>query len=101
MKFARHVHCQVKNGKEQEFSTLVTKEIIPMLRKQSGFRDELTLVNKDGTLAISLWDDRKSADAYQTLVYPQVLAKLNHLIDGTPKVETYEVTATTLQPVTA
>jgi quinol monooxygenase YgiN len=99
MRFARNVHFQIKNGKEQEFATLFEKEVIPMLRKQSGFRDELTLVNKDGSLDISVWDDRRSADAYQTAAYPQVLAKLNHLIDGTPKVQTYEVGATTL-PIT-
>ena len=79
------------------FATPVEKEVIPMLRKQSGFRDELTLVNKDGSLGIGLWDDRKSADAYQTAAYPQILAKLNHLVDGTSKVETYEVGASTLQ----
>ena len=90
MGFARNVQFRIKNGKEQEFSTFFEKEVIPMLRKQNGFQQELTLVNPQGCVGISLWDDRKSAEAYQTGTYPQVLAKLTQVIDGTPTVETYE-----------
>ncbi len=98
MKFARNVHFQIKNGKEKEFTTLFEDEVLPMLRKQSGFQQELTLVNPNGAIGISLWNDRKSAETYQTATYPQVLAKLAPVIEGTPKVETYE-TASTYLPV--
>lgn len=94
MRFARNVQFQIKNGKEQEFNTLFEKEVVPMLRKQSGFQEEVTLVNPNGAIGISVWDDRKSAEAYQTATYPQVLAKLTHVIEGTPKVETYETAST-------
>ena len=50
-----------------------------------------------GAVGISLWDDRKSADAYQTAGYPQVLAKLTPVIEGTPKVETYETASSYLR----
>ena len=96
MQFARNVHFKIKNGKEKEFTTLFEKEVIPMLRKQSGFQNELTLVNPDGALGISVWENRKSAEAYQASTYPQILAKLNPVIVGTPTVKTYDVTATTL-----
>jgi quinol monooxygenase YgiN len=96
MQFARNVHFQIKNGKEKEFTTLFENEVIPMLRKQNGFRNELTLVNPDGAVGISLWEDRKSAETYNTSTYPQILAKLNPVIVGTPTVKTYDVTATTL-----
>ena len=97
MQFARNVHFKIKSGKEKEFTTLFEKEVIPMLRKQSGFQNELTLVNPDGALGISVWENRKSAEAYQTSTYPQILEKLNPVIVGTPKVEMYDVTATTLR----
>ena len=90
MRFARNVHFQIKNGKEQEFASLFEKDVLPMLRKQNGFVEELTLVNPKGAFAISLWDNRQSADTYQTGTYPQVLAKLTTVIDGTPTIETYE-----------
>lgn len=94
MRFARNVHFQVKTGKEQEFAGLFEKEVLPMLRKQEGFQQEMTLVNPKGVHAISLWDNRTNAETYQTATYPQVLAKLTTVIEGTPTVETYE-TATT------
>ena len=90
MKFARNVSFQIKTGKEKEFTTLFEKEVVPMLRKQSGFLEEVTLVNPKNAVGISLWDNRQSAEAYQTAMYPQVLAKLGGVIDGTPKVETCE-----------
>jgi quinol monooxygenase YgiN len=96
MQFARNVHFKIKNGKEKEFTTLFENEIIPMLRKQNGFQNELTFVNPDEAVGVSLWDNRKSAEAYNTSTYPQILAKLNPVIVGTPTVKTYDVTATTL-----
>lgn len=47
-------------------------------------------------VGVSLWDNRKNAEAYQTSTYPKILAKLNPVIVGTPTVKTYDVTATTL-----
>ena len=90
MRFARNVHFQIKSGKEQEFASLFEKDVLPMLRKQSGFLEEVTLVNPKGAHSISLWDNRQNADTYQTATYPQVLAKLTPVIEGTPTIETYE-----------
>jgi quinol monooxygenase YgiN len=90
MRFARNVRFQIKNGKEQEFAGLFENEVLPMLRKQEGFQEEVTLVNPKGAYAISLWDDRKSAETYQTATYPQVLAKLTPVLEGTPTLETFE-----------
>ena len=90
MRFAREIRFQIKNGKEKEFAGLFENEVVPMLRKQSGFQHEVTLVNPKGAHAISVWDDRKSAETYQTETYPNVLAKLTTVIEGTPTVETYE-----------
>jgi quinol monooxygenase YgiN len=97
MQFARNVQFQIKPGKEKEFSTAIENEVIPMLRKQNGFKNEFTLVNPNGAVAISLWEDRKSAETYNTSTYPQILEKLNPMIVGAPKVETYDVTTTTLR----
>ena len=98
MKFAREVHFQLKGGKEKEFNDLFEKEILPILRKQNGFQEEVTLVNPKGAVGISLWDNRQHAETYNKAGYPQVLAKLAPVITGTPTVETYE-TASTYLPV--
>jgi hypothetical protein len=97
MRFARDVHFQVKTGKETELSNLFEKEVLPVLRKQDGFQEEVTLVNPKGAQFISLWDNRKNADTYAKATYPQVLAKLTPFIVGTPNVETYETASTYLR----
>jgi hypothetical protein len=61
-----------------------------MLRKQNGFQEEVTLLNPKGAHFISVWDNRKNAETYETATYPQILAKLNVFLEGAPKVETYE-----------
>ena len=97
MRFARNIRFELKNGKEHEFNTLFEKEVLPILRKQNGFQQEVTLSNPTSAVGVSLWDDRKSAETYQTETYPKVLAKLTSVIEGTPKVETYESASTYLR----
>jgi len=88
MNFARNVHFTVKNGKLDEFNRLMDTEILPLLKKEKGFREDLTVLNHNNGMSISVWDDRGSAETYNTKTYPEVLKKLNPVLDGTPRVET-------------
>jgi hypothetical protein len=45
---------------------------------------------------MSLWESEKHAETYRTSTYPEVLQKLDPLIEGIPSVDTYRVAATTL-----
>src|SRR5947209_3820559 len=58
--FARHVSMYLKPHSATEFTRMIENEIIPLLRKQKGFKDEITFVVPDGTeaVAISLWDQK-------------------------------------------
>jgi quinol monooxygenase YgiN len=94
MKFARNVHFQIKNGQTDKFNSVFTNDVLPLLKKQKGFQEELTLANAQHTIGISVWEDRPSAEVYNTNTYPQVLAKLAPMLDGTPRVETFDVTTT-------
>ena len=46
--FARHVSMHLKPNTRAEFTQTLEKEIIPLLRKQKGFQDEITLVAPGG-----------------------------------------------------
>jgi len=96
MRFARNVQFQIKSGKNEEFNRIFVNDVLPVLKKQKGFKDELTLVNRDRAMGISLWEDRASAETYQNTTYPQILEKLNPVLEGTPRVESYDVTTSTL-----
>ena len=90
------MHIELKDGKQKEFVQLFESQILPVLRQQRGFQDEITLVNNNRAVAISFWDDRKNAELFHTTVYPKLVEKLNPMIQNPPKVETYEVATSTL-----
>ena len=85
--------CLLKPNKGDEFTQTLENEILPLLRKQNGFEDEITLASREGkkAVAISLWDRKESADAYSRETYPQVLKSLAKVVDGTPEVQAYEI----------
>jgi heme-degrading monooxygenase HmoA len=101
--FARTVSIQLKANSAAEFARTIENEILPLLRKQKGFQDEITLVVPDGkqALAVSFWDLKASADAYEREAYQQVLKALAKVVDGTPKVETYNVSNSTPHKIAA
>lgn len=96
--FARTLTMQLKPNTAPEFTRLIDSDLIPMLRKNRGFRDELVFVNPGATSAvvISLWDSRENAENYALTTYPEVLKSLSKVIDGTPRAEMFQVTASTL-----
>ena len=91
--YARNVSLNLKPNTAREFTQTFEKDILPMLRKQNGFKDEITFVGQNGkeVLAISLWDRKESADQYSRDTYPQVLKGLAKVVEGTPEVHAYEV----------
>jgi hypothetical protein len=101
--FARSVSFRLKPGSSAEFSQLFEKNVLPVLRKQKGFQDELTLVASVGAeaLGISLWDLKDNAEAYARGAYPGLLKALGAVLDGTPQVHTYEVTHSTFHKLAA
>ena len=96
--FARNVSMCLKPNTRGEFTRIFDKEVIPMLRKQSGFRDEITFAVPGGldVVAISLWDTKEYAEAYNTAGYPEVLKMLHKVLDGTPKVQVSDVISSTI-----
>jgi hypothetical protein len=101
--FARRVYMHLKPNSVAELTQRLEKDIIPLLRKQKGFQDEITFVAPSGTEAfgISLWDRAESAEAYNRGSYPEVTKLLATVVDGPPQVETYNVTNSTFHKIAA
>jgi heme-degrading monooxygenase HmoA len=101
--YARRVSMNLKPNCVPEFTQTLEKEVIPALRKQKGFQDEITFVGSNGTkvVAISLWDNAENATAYSTKSYSEVTKMLSKVVDGTPSVETYEVANSTFHKIHA
>ena len=96
--FARNVSLRLKPNTLSEFTRIFDKEVLPMLRKQSGFRDEILFAVPGGldVVAISLWDTKDYAEAYNKAGYPEVLKILDKVLDGTPKVQVSDVISSTI-----
>lgn len=81
------------NGRSAgELARIVDREILPILRKQKGFRDEMILIapERSEAIATTLWDTRADAEAYELAAYPEVLKALQKVINGSPIVKTFE-----------
>jgi hypothetical protein len=101
--YARNVSLNLKPNTAREFTQTFERDILPMLRKQNGFKDEITFVGQNGkeALAISLWDRKESADQYSRDTYPQVLKGLAKVVEGTPEVQAFEVGNSTFHKIAA
>ena len=101
--FARNVSIHLKPNTLNDFKQTFEKEIVPMLRKQAGFRDELALSGDNDTYvtAISFWDSKEQAETYNNSTYPAVLKTLDKYLDGPPKVRASAVISSTSHKVTA
>ncbi len=89
--FARHVNLQLKPNVAKEFPVVFEKEILPLLRKQKGFLDELLLVTpeKREVVAISLWETKEYAETYNRELYPQIEKIVGKFIEGIPTVKNF------------
>ena len=101
--FARTVTIRLKSNSVSEFNNTMEKDILPLLKKQQGFRDEITLIVSNGSevLGISLWDQKEDAEAYNRTTYPEVQKLLAKVSEGAPQVQTYEVGTSTIHKTAA
>ena len=95
--FARTVSIHLKPNMLSDYTRTFDKDILPLLRKQHGFKDEITFSGHNGidVTAVSLWDNKANAEAYNTNSYPEVVKSMARFIEGTPKVQTTDVVNST------
>jgi len=101
--YTRNVSMKLKANSMKEFTRTLENEVIPVLRKQKGFKDEITLVapERNDAVAISFWDKKEDAEAYNREKYPEILKTLSKVVEGTPKVESFEVANSTSHQIAA
>jgi hypothetical protein len=99
--FARNVSFHLKSNMLADYTRTFDKDILPLLRKQNGFKDEITFSGPGGidVTAISLWDNKASAETYSANYYPEVLKAVSRFIEGTPTVQTSEVVNSTFHKI--
>lgn len=101
--FGRQVTFKLKPDAVAELNRIVKSEIIPILRRQKGFRDETIFVAPERSEAIanSFWDTPEDAEAYSQGAYSQVLTALANVIEEAPTVKTFDFVTSTVDPTFA
>lgn len=101
--FTRRVIMNIKPGSAAEVGRIFEDEVIPPLRGQKGIRHDDTFISSQLSEAVlnSYWDTRECADAYGRAAYPAALVALAEVLEGTPKVETFNISGSTFHQITA
>src|SRR5262249_6686195 len=102
--FTRVVEITTKAGKARELSRTIGDKILALLKTQPGFVDEMTLIsdqNPDRVLAISFWNTREDAEKYNRETFPKVNEIIRASIEGTPKVQTFDLEQSTVHGIAA
>ncbi|HEY3197395.1 MAG TPA: hypothetical protein VGJ57_05245 [Nitrospirales bacterium] len=98
---ARNVTMHLKPNSAAEFTQTCQKQIIPMLRQQKGFQDEITFIvpGERNAVGVSFWDNQENADAYSRGIYTEVVKALGKVLEGTPQVQNLEVSNSTFHNI--
>ncbi len=101
--FASNVRMQLKPNSNVQFTQTLEKEVLPVLRKQEGFQDEVAFIVPGGTeaIAISFWQSKENAESYSRTAYPEMLKALGKVVEGSPQLQTYEVSNSTFHKIAA
>jgi len=102
--FTRIVECTVRPDKKDEIQQRLRNEVLPLLQKQPGFVDEITLASEqdpERMVAISFWKTREDAERYHRETFPKVQDILKTSLKSSPKVETYNVQDSTAHRIAA
>lgn len=102
--FTRVVELRAKPGKMQELSGAATEKVLPILRKQQGFQDEILLIsNTDSNrvLALSFWNSREDAERYHREQFTRITEMIRNFCDGEPMVSTYDVNTSTVHRISS
>jgi heme-degrading monooxygenase HmoA len=101
--FARFVTTHLKPGNFDLLTRKFEEKVIPTLRKQPGFRDEVSFYDADRreSVAISFWDSEADERKYAKDLYPEILKSLSDTFEGTPDVKRFEVANSTMYKIRA
>jgi hypothetical protein len=88
---------KLRPNSASELTRIIDREVLPLLRKQAGFCDEVTFIAPERSEAVtnSFWDTKADAEAYGDATYPLVLKALGNVVEGAPVVETFELANST------
>ena len=101
--FTRRLVMNLRPGSASELARVTENEILPLLRRQKGFRNVVTSIDSERSRAISYtcWETKEDAEAYHRTGHQESLKSLVNVVVGLPRVETFELSDSTSQEIAA
>ena len=100
--FTRIVEINTQQGKGREATKTINDQVVPLLKSQPGFVDEIVLVSStepDRIVALSFWTNKEDAERYSREQYPKVNEILRPLLAAAPTVRTGNVDISTTHKI--
>src|SRR5205809_5232972 len=100
--FARIVDLVSSRGKTRILNETIQNKVLPTLRVQPGFVDEIVLesdVEPDRFLTLTFWKTREQAELYNQKTYPAVKEVLLASLETDPVVRTFNVARSTTRNI--
>ena len=96
--FARILDFEVKAEKKEEFVKVLKNEVLPILKKQTGFLEILPFspekMKEEKVITISLWTTKADAERYEREFYPKDLDILKRFLTTPVNVNYYKLETT-------
>jgi len=92
--FSRFVECHVKPDKKEDFTNKLRHDVLPILQKQPGFVDLISLVDENDPermVSVSFWNSRQDAERYHREHYNHIAEMLKPVLKRDPMVEPFSV----------
>ena len=102
--FTRVVETTSKHGRARELCYTIDEKVLPILKKQTGFVDELVMLSNtdpNKVIAISFWKTKEDAQRYEREHFDNVKRTIQQLFEAAPVVRTFDVHSSTAHRVTA
>jgi quinol monooxygenase YgiN len=96
--FAHVLDCQARIGRCERIESKLTACVLPILQKQRGFVDFLTLsdtTDSERLVCVSFWSSREAAEEYHQQHYQEIITILESVLDSPPALQGFTVKAST------
>jgi heme-degrading monooxygenase HmoA len=103
--FTRVVKMTCKPGQCQQACKNINEKVMPILRKQQGFLDEIVLVSntdQNQMLGLSFWNSRVDAERFHREQFQNIRdTVMQDVLATAPEVQTYDVDISTTHHIMA
>jgi heme-degrading monooxygenase HmoA len=102
--FTRVVETTCKHGRARELCYTIDEKVLPILKKQNGFVDELVMISNtdpNKVVAISFWKTKEDAQRYEREQFDNVKKTIQHMFETALLVRTFDVHSSIAHRLTA